>query len=145
MTPRTPSPWRPARLFAGDDHARRVWRVLLLLLLVVITWLALAPHPPQEANLGWDKLNHMAAFTALAFAGALARTLCKRHLATLSATLMLFGAWIEIAQSFVPGRSADGQDLVADAVGIVLGLLILWGVNRAIRALGRPSGPRPIA
>ena len=46
-------------------------RLCFFVLLVVISWLAFTPHPPRQADLGWDKLNHFSAF----------------------ATLMVFAAW----------------------------------------------------
>ena len=44
----------------------RAWRWLLLVLAAAIAALALTPVPPEQAGLGWDKLNHLAAFASLA-------------------------------------------------------------------------------
>jgi len=38
----------------------------------------------------------------------------------------LYGASDEIHQSFVPGRSTDGIDLIADAMGGVIGAYLYW-------------------
>ncbi|WP_250259068.1 VanZ family protein [Dermabacter sp. Marseille-Q3180] len=49
-----------------------------------------------------------------------------RHLLGLIVTLLLWGAAIEILQSFMPARSADVTDVLADACGIALGVGALW-------------------
>ncbi len=65
----------------------------------------------------------------------------------LSAT---FGALDEVHQGFVPGRSRDAFDWVADAVGAALAVLLLaalrrWQANRVVNRVGRhgvvQSGP----
>ncbi|MBX7195358.1 MAG: VanZ family protein [Sandaracinaceae bacterium] len=48
---------------------------------------------------------------------------------------VLWGVLDEIHQAFVPGRSADVLDLVADSVGVTLGTLA--------RAIARVLRPRP--
>lgn len=51
----------------------------------------------------------------------------------LCALLLLFGAWTELIQRYVPGRSASVADLVADGVGILLGVgvaLVYWRRQR---------------
>ena len=49
-----------------------------------------------------------------------------RHLLGLIVTLLLWGAAIEVLQSFMPARSADVTDVLADACGIALGVGALW-------------------
>ena len=112
---------------------RAVWRALLLLLLIVITWLALAPAPPQGADLGWDKVNHLSAFAALAFSSVWALWQRPRQWPWLVLALLAYGIGIEIAQSFLPPRQADWHDVVADGMGIALGLFAAWPVTRLHR------------
>jgi len=111
--------------------ALRAWRVLLMLLIVVVSYLALAPKPPTGVDLGWDKLNHMMAFTALAFAASLGYPAPMRVRVLSLAGLLAFGGLIEILQLYVPGRSAEWGDLLADAIGIVLGVATAAAVLRA--------------
>ncbi|HEY9106346.1 MAG TPA: VanZ family protein [Roseateles sp.] len=116
-------------LFTAPE--RRVqWRALLALLLVVITWLALSPAPPKTVDLGWDKANHVLAFASLAFSAVWALWQRPRQWIWLVLALLAYGVFIEIAQSFLPPRSADWHDVVADGVGIALGLLAAWPVAR---------------
>jgi VanZ family protein len=44
--------------------------------------------------------------------------------------LLAYGLFIEVVQSWLPSRHADVLDLVADAVGIALGLLLLSRLRR---------------
>lgn len=107
---------------------RPLWRVLLALMLAVITWLALSPAPPETMNTGWDKANHALAFGALAFSAVWALWQRPRQWVWLVLALLAYGVFIEIAQSFLPPREADWHDVVADSVGIALGLLAAWPV-----------------
>ena len=53
---------------ALNRNSIRLFRVLLVVLLVTISYLAFTPrHFPLIERI-WDKLNHVAAFTTLAFA-----------------------------------------------------------------------------
>ena len=52
-----------------------------------------------------------------------------------AAALLGYGMVIELAQSMTATRSASGQDLLADASGILLGWLLTraWGRRRSVR------------
>lgn len=101
------------------------WRVAFFSLCLLVGYLALAPRPPAEADLfNWDKLNHAAAFAALAWAAMLGfreRLVYRRYVAL---GLVAYGAAIEIAQWFTPGRSCEWSDLLADSIGIAAGMLL---------------------
>ncbi|NBC13069.1 MAG: hypothetical protein GVY09_06925, partial [Gammaproteobacteria bacterium] len=47
------------------EHGRLAARLVLAAAILTITWLALTPQP-DPPGLGWDKLNHLAAFFVLA-------------------------------------------------------------------------------
>ena len=135
-----PTPNRPPRRLAamlatvlnGEPAVARWWRGLLLVLLCVITLLALAPAPPKEADLGWDKLNHFAAFAALAVVATLGYA---RTTVAVAIGLLAYGALIELLQSLTPSRSAEWADLVADGIGIGIGLLVAALLARLVRWL----------
>jgi VanZ family protein len=90
---------------------------------VAVLWLALTPRPPDTLDIGWDKLNHVLAFGALAFAGRFALAPARRAALWDGAALAGLGVAIELLQQLVPARSAQWQDLLADALGIAAGLL----------------------
>jgi len=121
--------------------ALRAWRVLLIVLLVAVSYLALTPRPPEDLDLGWDKLNHIAAFTALAFTASMAHPESARLRLWWLVTLLAFGGLIEIVQLFVPGRSGDLPDLLGDAIGVALGAAIAAAVLRS--AISRPPRVTP--
>ena len=112
-----------------DTRSRtRPWRWALLLLAVLIALLALLPAPPRQMDLGWDKLNHLAAFAALGLCAVFGwPSSCAARLAVLLA-LLAFGGAIELLQLQVPNRSGEWANLGADAIGIGLGALLalLW-------------------
>jgi VanZ family protein len=106
----------------------RPWRWALLLLAMLVTVLAVVPAPPRQMDLGWDKLNHVTAFAALAVCAIFGwRSSRAARLAVLLA-LLAFGGAIELVQRQLPNRSGEWSDLGADAIGIGLGALLalLW-------------------
>lgn len=105
------------------DHPalQRLARLTFVLGLVLISWLALSPHPPQGLSTGWDKANHALAFAALAGCGHLGLPWRSRWLL---GALMGYGLLIEILQTQIPGRSGEAADLLADALGALAGLLL---------------------
>lgn len=116
-------------LFTAPEH-RQSWRYLFTVLLAVISWLALSAAPPTTVTTGWDKANHTLAFAALAFSAVWAFWPQPSLWGRLVAVLLAYGIGIEIAQSFLPPREADWHDVIADSIGILLGLVAAWPVFR---------------
>lgn len=98
------------------------WRALFAAAVLAICWLAFSAHPPSGLDTGWDKLNHLAAFAALALCAE--RGFGRQAWRRCTLALLGFGIFIELVQSQVPGRSAEAADVLADAVGIALGYLL---------------------
>ena len=69
-----------------------------------------------------DKLRHASAFIALWALGSRVPRLTPWRLV---AVLLVFGAGIEVAQSFTTWREASVLDWVADAAGVAVGALLL--------------------
>jgi VanZ family protein len=111
----------------------RAWRILLAGLAGLVCWLAFSPQPPPQADTGWDKLNHMLAFAALAFCAWRGFATSARRLAGVPLALMAYGAVIELVQSRIPGRSGEWPDLLADAVGIAAGMALAAAGSRRPR------------
>lgn len=91
--------------------------------------MAVLPHPPAVPGQPNDKIQHIAAFTALSLLGTWAY---PRSLLHLLVGLSLFGAFIELVQA-IPAlhRDCDVKDWIADTVacGTVL-LLVRWRRSR---------------
>lgn len=117
-------------------QATRGWRLLLTLLVGVVCYLAFTPTPPQLAGAWWDKANHSLAFLALTVTACLAFPRPGRGVWLVMLGLLAFGAAIEVVQAFVPGRSCEWEDLLADSVGIAAGVLVALPLRSGI-TLGR--------
>lgn len=103
-------------------HAR-LWYALGVVLTTVIVVASLVPQRELPALRISDKIEHAAAFSALAiwFGGLLP----QRRYAWLALALLALGGAIEIAQGLMGfGRLADVRDLIADAWGIAFGLTL---------------------
>ena len=109
------------------------YRGAFVALAVAVGYLALTPAPSPDLSVGWDKANHALAFAALAFAADKGFGSKRGHRVVGALGLLGYGAAIEVAQYFLPPRSCDWHDLVADAAGIAVGI----GVSLAVGTLGR--------
>jgi len=88
----------------------------------VIEYLALTPQHIEVLDGLWDKQNHFIAFFALYVLLSFAYS----HFSTLKkiVLLLLFGFQIEVTQYFIPGRFFSLMDIVADSVGIIIGIIV---------------------
>ena len=97
-------------------------RIIFWLALVVSYVSAIVPQDvaPTLGDLS-DKTVHFIAFSVLSLLLFLAYRLAlwKGMFA-----LVFYGAFIEFSQYFTPNRCAEGLDIVADSIGIVLGLVL---------------------
>jgi VanZ family protein len=113
-----------------------LWRVLLALLTCVVAYLALTPGPPIDVQTGWDKMNHMLAFSALAVCACFSGLRPRWRLLLAMVALLAFGGAIEVIQPEV-GRNAEWADLLADAVGIIAGTSAALWLSRSRLMRGR--------
>ncbi len=107
-------------------QARLGWQIVLALLVAAVCFLAFSARPPEQLSTGWDKLNHGAAFAALTMTALLAFPRRGQGLWWVLLGLLAFGGLIEVVQGFVPSRSSEWADLLADSVGIVAGTIVTW-------------------
>jgi VanZ family protein len=117
----------------------RFWRGFLLYVLPAILYsififlmssLSAPPTPTFELEWG-DKVTHAGAFglmmltTFRAVRWILGRKSLRLQVGIALLYCILYGATDEIHQYFVPNRSCDIFDLLADAVGAMLGALFI--------------------
>jgi len=132
----------PLPCVAPPPAAAVRWRWLFATLAIVVAFLALVPAPPPRLSSGWDKLNHMAAFAALAWVAC--RGWAARPTATACALVgvLALGAAIEAMQMLVASRSAELGDLLADAIGTSFGaaaaLIVMPALHRLRTRLAVP-------
>lgn len=119
----------------------RNWRILLpIAWMALLFWSSSRAWPQADDQLAawlpvWvvqalpmDKVVHAGLYGVLAGLWAWALQAVRRpwRLAGLAWTLAtIFGALDEVHQGFVPGRSRDPMDLLADATGAALAVLTL--------------------
>jgi VanZ family protein len=99
---------------------RRLWIALSLVLLAAVLFASLQPNLGPPVPSGFDKIEHLAAYTVLAlwFTGLVAR---GRYWAV-AAGLLALGFLIEVLQWRMGlGRSAETLDMLANALGVGLG------------------------
>jgi len=109
-------------------------RILLLLALVFILDQATKPHPIlSPVMLYGDKVLHAVAFFTLTVLTELSFP-SLRLLLWKVLFLLGFGLFIEWLQSFLPWRSADASDFLADCIGIAAFLVPMLLVRVAFGA-----------
>jgi hypothetical protein len=123
---------------------RRLWVCFGVLLVSLSLWLLLKP---MDGGMGsWldfpdsDKVLHVVGFLGLT--GWFASMLECRQWRTLALCALAYGILAELAQGAMHyGRQADAKDVIADGVGILLGLLaarlfgaaLLTSIDRALQ------------
>ncbi|MEA1982108.1 MAG: VanZ family protein [Campylobacterota bacterium] len=101
-----------------------MYKLALLICVVSIEFLATTTTVHIEMiESFWDKGNHFIAFFVL----YILLSLAYKNLSILIKViiLMAFGLQIEIVQSFIDGRFFSLLDVVADGVGILMGV-VAW-------------------
>lgn len=101
------------------------------------------------AELFWDKLLHVVGYAPLAFLALRAfhgGVEAPRPGPTIAAGVLVT-VWAisdEVHQAFVPGRSSDVRDVVADVVGFALAVFVQWLVFAARRRSQRGAPDRAL-
>ena len=128
----------------GEAAGWRQWRALPWLLPAIayaalIYYLSSQPNPlPPVSSRFSDKLLHIVEYAAFAMVATwgLSHLVALARAARWAALLgSLYGLSDEFHQRFVPHRSAELGDWLADSIGAALGALLAW-------ALLRRRGPR---
>ncbi|MGQ0428898.1 MAG: VanZ family protein [Gammaproteobacteria bacterium] len=108
---------------------RRAWQGLILLLACAIAGGSLLSLPTLEPAAGIDKLEHFAAYLALALLGS--GIVERARLWVVMARCFVFGVAIEALQAVgSAGRMADWTDVAANGAGI----LVAWWIAGGGRA-----------
>lgn len=97
------------------------FRVYLFICTVAIEFLATTTQHIEVMESMWDKANHFTAFFTLYI--LLSFSFKNLNIVAKSIILVAFGVQIEIVQSFIDGRSASFLDVVADSIGILIGVV----------------------
>jgi VanZ family protein len=116
--------------FVFKDHVQTV-RSLFWIVLIGSYISAILPQE-MALTIGHlsDKWTHFLAFSVLTVLLRLAY--CVSMVQT-SLLLFAYGVFIEVSQYFTPNRSAEVLDVIADVIGIGLGLIVYNVLQRVSR------------
>lgn len=126
-----------------------LWCALWVLLVVAVVVASLLPmHDLPSVPSGADKLEHFAAYAALA-AGAVQLFARRRSLFSACIALALLGIGLEYAQgALTADRTMDARDALANILGVLAGLATQFTPLRDLalridggRTRGPTSGP----
>ena len=99
-----------------------LWRLAFVICLALVLTLSLLNDPDPRLSTGWDKGNHVLAFCVLTLLG---RGSFPGQALLLIVGLCTYGIGIEVLQGLTGYRFAEYADLLADAMGIALGFVVL--------------------
>jgi len=104
------------------------FKAYLFITFLVIEFLATTTIHIEVMENIWDKLNHFSAFFVLYILLSLAYT----HLSVIVkiGLLLGYGLQIEIVQSFIDGRYFSLLDVVADSIGIAIGVGVIYFIKK---------------
>lgn len=101
----------------------------LIVILIAITLLSLLP-PKSSINLGsQDKVSHFIAYFFLTLNALL---ISEKHIKSIL-LIILYGIALECLQSFVPGRFPSYNDIIANSLGSLSGLIIILTCSKKIK------------
>ncbi len=116
--------------FFGKVINSHVFKVLFFICLVSIEYLATTTIQIEMVENMWDKSNHFFAFFVLYI--LLSLGYLKMDMQVKIYILLTFAIQIEVVQYFIEGRYFSALDVVADAIGIVLGIIACKILERKI-------------
>jgi VanZ family protein len=106
----------------------RIVKILFWMALVSSYLLAVLPQEnvPELTPFN-DKGNHFLAFSVLTL--LLLHAYRVKYL-TAFILMMLYGVLIEVSQLFAVNRHGELLDVLADTIGVVIGILLYWLIER---------------
>lgn len=100
---------------------RRIWLSAGWLLVVLVVYFSLAPHPPEPLSFdNADKLEHLLAYALLSL--WLNQLYLSRVLVVVA--LIALGVGLEYVQGWTGYRMFDVLDMLANSVGVLIGWLL---------------------
>lgn len=121
------------------------WAPAILYMALIWTVSSFDLGPPSDDLPHFDKLVHFVEYGVLGFlvAHACFRTWPRHHrlrTAALAVLVTVLWGWLdEIHQAFVPGRSSEALDLVADTLGALAGTAARAALHLLTRSFTRPA------
>ena len=107
-----------------SDEYHKFWKVAFWLTFILLLYLTLSPKiasPIEMRNI--DKLYHVIAFAGFTFIYAVAFS--KTILFKIALNSIYLGITIELLQIIIPGRGFSFGDMIADFVGVIVGIYLI--------------------
>lgn len=103
---------------------RRTWLAVAWLLVILVVYFSLAPHPPEPLSFNnADKLEHLLAYAVLSlWLNQLYASVWSR--ARVVAALIGLGVGLEFVQGWTGYRMFDVLDMLANSIGVLTGWLL---------------------
>lgn len=95
----------------------------IVLAMVVVGSLVSPSSMPTPGFAGWDKIQHAAAYFVLAVVSFYATETENYKVAVV---VFALGTCVELAQAFVPYRTASLLDAAANGFGVAVALCVVW-------------------
>ena len=103
----------------------------LYLLLILIGSSIPGKSVPTIFTLSWDKLLHVTEYFLLGVLGYRAFEERNKNITiTILVFGILFGCFDEMWQSFIPGRYPSYYDVIADGIGVILGVTTIHIIKK---------------
>lgn len=111
------------------------------MMLCAVTWALLSPDPfavVRSSPLGWlsavnDGILHLTVFSCLTVCAASLAVRTAGFLpATVVVALVAYAIATELLQGFVPGRTCDPADALANSCGIIFGIVAVHCIHRFV-------------
>ena len=115
------------------------WRLLCVAqfycLLAIYTYLGLTPHPENSVPVFNDLLMHFAGYVIAGISISFARPLWP--IWQRAVLLIAYSFAIEIGQYFNPPRTFSLSDMLANSVGVILGLAIIFLLQKYLQIFAK--------
>ena len=108
----------------------KMLRFSFWILLAIVVYLSLKPKSAPHLIEVNDKIGHALAYSVLMANALLAFP--SKDKKWLGFLLLLMGSFIEIIQGLIPGRFSSFNDLLANALGIMIGWLFVLIFGKTI-------------
>ena len=109
-------------------------QLFLYLFLILIGSSIPGKSVPTVFTLSWDKLLHVIEYFFLGLLGYRAYENRHKYITIIiSMCGIVFGCIDEIWQSFIPGRYPSYYDVIADGIGVILGVTTIHIINKQFK------------
>ena len=106
----------------------------LYLVLILIGSSVAGKSIPTVFTFTWDKLLHVIEYFFLGILGYRAYKNKYKYIAIIVSIFgILFGCIDEVWQSFIPGRYPSYYDVIADGIGVILGVVTIRMIKKQFK------------